>query len=251
MLRSLDHIRNVTLQALDGEIGRCRDYIFDDRSWAIRYMVADTGKWLPGRTVLIPPQALKKYAWESDVMVVDLTTEAVKSSPPLESDLPVSLQYEKRLFEHHRWPYRWIGTESWGAAPFMDHSAGFSKPEQEEPSPEESHLRSVKEVSGYRIQATDHAIGHVEDFLVEEDDWVIRYIVIDTRNWLPGRKVLISPSWADAIDYTRRRMHIRMNRSAVEHSPRYDPDQMLERADEERLFEHYAESPYWKKNLHE
>lgn len=248
MLRSLNHIRNASIQANDGEIGRCRDFLFDDLSWGIRYMVADTRKWLPGRKVLISPVALKKYAWESDAMVVDLTMDAVKESPPLEMDMSISHQYEKKLFEHYHWPYISAGLETWGAAPFTEIPVGETedKKPQDAQLPEESHLRSVDEVSGYRIQATDESVGHVEDFLVEEDGWVIRYIVVDTRNWLPGRKVLISPKWADLIDYHRSKMHIRMRRSAVESSPPFDPRKTLQRGDEQRLYDHYAESPYWK-----
>jgi hypothetical protein len=248
MIRSLNTIRGAGIRATDGELGRCSDFLFDDRYWVIRYMVVDTRRWLPGRTILVPPAVLKSYAWESDEMVVDLTVEAVKNSPPLETDKPISQQYQERLFSHYQWPIHWAGSESWASAPFTETPVppGSDTPSDKAPAPEESHLRSGREVAGYRIQATDDGIGHVEDFLVDEEKWTIRYIVVDTRNWLPGRKVLISPLWADIIDYRRAEMHLRMNRNAVENSPLYDPDKMLERGDEEALYAHYAESPYWK-----
>ena len=247
MLRSTERMRRADISAADGDVGRCKDFLFDDRDWVVRYLVADTRRWLPGRKVLISPVALERYDKKADIMVVNLTVDAIRQSPPLETDLPVSLRYEKRISDHYRWPYYWMAGEAWSAVPFTE--AGIPDDgeggDPEGDPPESSHLRSADEVSGYRIQAVDGGIGHVEDFLVEDDSWVVRYLVVDTRNWLPGPKVLVSPSWADAVDYRRREMHLRMNRDAVRHSPPYDPDVVLERGYEERLFRHYGESPYW------
>jgi hypothetical protein len=246
MIHSIQAFLKADLRATDGEIGRCEDFLFDDRFWTIRYMVADTRKWLPGRQVLISPRSLNEWDWRSDAIPVNLTREAIKESPSLDSDMPVSRQYELKLVRHYNWPPYWYGPHAWGTA--LTPVPVVSQPEEELgeiEAPGERHLRSVKEVAGYDIQAVDDKVGHVEDFLLEEGTWSIRYLVVDTRNWLPGRKVLISPAWASDVDWKRSRLHVRMDRKAIESSPAYDRERPLRRDDEMALFEHYDFRPYW------
>jgi hypothetical protein len=203
MLRSVNEIINYVIEAEDGEIGRCKDFLFDDLHWAIGYMVADTRKGLPGRKVLVSPIALGEPDWQSGRFPVMLTRRQIEESPPLDEDQPVSRQYETRWFDYFGWPYYWYGGGLWAADPYP--AALYAKIradlEGQEPRPEESHVRSLKEVTGYHIQPSDGEIGHVEDFIVEEQPWVIRYIVVDTKNVLPGRKVLVSPGWIDSVDW--------------------------------------------------
>lgn len=247
MIHSVYAFLGADLRATDGEIGRCEDFLFDDRYWTIRYMVADTRKWLPGRKVLISPSALHDWDWRSDTIPVSLSREGIKDSPPLDSDMPVSRQYELELVKHYNWPPYWYGPHAWGTAltPPPEAMKPIEKPFEDIEKPGEQHLRSVKEVSGYDIQALDDKVGHVEDFLLEETTWSIRYLVVDTRNWLPGRKVLISPAWASDVDWKRSRVHVRMDRKAIENSPEYDRERPLGRDDEMALHRHYDFRPYW------
>ena len=62
---------------------------------------------------------------------------------------------------------------------------------------DDPHLRSSRAVTGYHIQATDGDLGHVEDFIVDDHSWTIRYMVLDTTNWWPGKKVLVAPDWIE------------------------------------------------------
>ena len=246
MIHSAKAILNADLQAMDGTIGRCDDFLFDDKFWTIRYMVADTHKWLPGRKVLISPGTLQDWDWRADMLPVNLTREGIRQSPPLSSDMPVSRRYETQLVAHYGWYPYWEGPHAWGPVmtPFAD---AATRPESIEAveTQGESHLRSVREVTGYHIQAVDDAIGHVEDFLAESLTWAIRYLVVDTRNWLPGRKVLVPPVWATTIDWKRSRLNVRVDRQTVEASPVYDKERPLTRDDELSLFKHYDAKPYW------
>jgi hypothetical protein len=248
MLRHLDPIRNFILEAYDGEIGRCKDFLFDDRFWAVRYMVADTGKWLPKRKVLISPISLGRPDWHDQRLPVKLSKERIEGSPPLESDMPVSRQYEIRWFDYYRWPYYWLGPGAWGAVPnpseLYEQQQDYPKPE--DIHPEKSHLRSAKEVRGYHVQARDDEFGHVEDFLADDRSWMIRYIVVDTRNWLPGRKVIVSPHWAEAVDWPRKKLHFRLSREQIRNSPEYEPSQAVEREYEAAVHDHYGIPPYWE-----
>jgi uncharacterized protein YrrD len=107
------------------------------------------------------------------------------------------------------------------------------------------YLRGVKEVTGYHIAASDGEIGHVEDFFIDEESWRIEYLLVDTRNWLPGRKVLISPNWIDSIVWEDSQVRVRASREQVKSSPEYEPRETVERAYEGRLHEHYGFPPYW------
>ena len=80
------------------------------------------------------------------------------------------------------------------------------------------HLRSANKVTGYRIGATDGDIGHVEDFIIDDETWEIRYMVVDTQNWWPGKKVLVAPQWIGRMlstGSTRRRFTITTNGRSI------------------------------------
>jgi len=246
MIRSVQALLHADLQATDGPIGRCADFLFDDKLWTIRYMVADTSKWLPGRKVLVSPITLSDWDWRTDVLPVHLSRDGIRQSPSLASDMPVSRQYEMQLVDYYGWFPYWQGPHTWGPAMTpLASGAVRTKPMESIENQGESHLRSVKEVTGYHIQALDDQVGHVEDFLLESLTWSIRYLVVDTRNWLPGRKVLIPPAWASTIDWKRSLLHLRMDRRAIENSPEFDRERPLTRDDEMALFQHYDAKPYW------
>ncbi len=248
MLRSVKEILNYVLQAEDGEIGRSKDFLFDDRFWAIRYMVADTRKWLPGRKVLVSPIALGYPDWIQKTFPVRLTKNQIKEAPGLAEDEPVSRQYEIKWMNYYDWPYYWSGIHPWGvtAYPGMLYDRNVSEELISKTDSGDPHLRSADEVMGYHIQATDDLMGHVEDFLVDDETWIIRYLVIDTRNWLPGKKVLMAPVWTETIDWVRRIVAVPMSREQVKESPEYDPSALVDREYEKRLYDYYDRPKYWE-----
>ena len=251
MLRSLKDIMNYVLEAKDGDIGRCKDFLFDDQYWAIRYMVADTGKWLPGRKVLLSPIALEEPDAITQRFPVKLTCQQIEESPPLDEHAPVSRQYEMNWLDYYGWAYYWSGAHLWGPAPYP--SALYTPKLREElveekPQPEESHLRSVKEVKGYRIEASDGEIGHVDDFIVDDQSWSIRYLVLDTRNWLPGRRVLVAPEWVKSVHWADGRVEVDLTQEAIKNSPEYDPAAPVNREYEVRLYNYYGQPAYWEKD---
>lgn len=104
MLRGMEELEGYTLEATDGEVGRCEDFLFDDRRWVVRNMAANTGKWLPGRSVLISPISLGEPDWRSRHFPIKLTKHQIESSPNIRHDDPVSRQYEAELFDHLGYP---------------------------------------------------------------------------------------------------------------------------------------------------
>jgi len=248
MLRSVRNILGYELLAHDGAFGRCSDFLFDDRDWVIRYMVADTGKWLPGRRVLISPIALEEADWDTKQLEIDLTKDQIESAPPLAKDEPVSQQFEMDYYAHYGWPYYWAGAGAWG--PFAlptDLRRAKSAPESGASSGRgDPHLRSSREVQGYSIAASDRDIGHVEDLIVDDREWIIRYVVVDTRNWLPGRQVLIAPIWFSSIVWSQRKLETDLSAEVVKDSPEYDPSAPVNRKYERRLYDFYGRPVYWE-----
>ncbi|NLF32550.1 MAG: PRC-barrel domain containing protein [Planctomycetes bacterium] len=241
MLRSTQELLKYRLDAADGRIGMVKDLYFDDHTWTIRYFVADTGKWLPGRKVLISPASAGEPDWDAGTLPVALTVRQIEDSPPIESHRPVSRRHETTLAGYYGWPAYWtpVGVPAGGMVSAAA-AAAPPPPEPEETEDEDPHLRSVGEVTGYRIHATDGEIGHVEEFFVRTGAWIIRYIGVDTRNWLPARKVLISPAWIDRISWSRGEVFVRAGRDDVRDSPRYDPNEPISPRYEQQLEEHYG-----------
>lgn len=248
MLRSLNEMLNYTIDAADGDIGRCKDFLLDDQFWTIRYVVVDTGRWLPCKKVLISPVALGEPEWHNRLLQVTLNKAQIENSPPLQEHEPVSRQYERRYFDYYNWPYYWTGGHIWGITEYphlMPVKPVPKTADTEEEKPGDNHLRSVKEVTGYNIQAADGAVGHVEDYIVDDETWTIRYMVVDTRNWLPGRKVLVAPQWISSVDWIENKVYVNLSREAVKKSPEYDPSQPVNREYEIRLYDFYGRPAYW------
>lgn len=248
MLCSIKEILNYVLKAEDGEIGCCKDLLFDDRFWAVRYMVADTGKWLPGRKVLLSPISLGEPDGGSKIFPVRLTKKRIEEAPGLDEDAPVNRQHEILWNQYYGWPYYWGGSYAWGAVDFpsMLYSKEVPKNKPNELDSGDGHLRSFHEVMGYHIQAKDDEVGHVEDFIVDDETWIIHYMVVDTRNWLPGKKVLVSPAWMDSVEWAKSTVSVALTKEQIKDSPEYDPSTLVNREYEIRLYDFYSCSRYWE-----
>lgn len=275
MLRKAHDLIGYSLLAEDGEIGSVSDFYFDDFRWQVRYMIADTGPWLFGREVLIAPVALGQPIWNAKQLPVNLTKQQIEDSPSVEADRPVSRQEEARIREYFQWPAYWAAPGMTGAVGYAGGVGAGVAPAVAAPvradaadatvdpdvdaeevaegdldsetsqSHTDSTLRSVKEVTGYHIQASDGEIGHVEDFFLDEESWTIRYMLVNTRNWLPGRKVLVAPSWIQRVSWQESKVHVRMTQEEIKKSPEYDPETLIEREYESRVYEYYGIPGYW------
>jgi sporulation protein YlmC with PRC-barrel domain len=254
MLKTLLEMRGYGLRAIDKDLGSVDDFYFDDRLWRIRYLVADTGNWLPGRSVLIGQEALDRPDGENKVFPVKLTSAEIENSPGIESDLPFSLQKEKELRLFFKWREYWDEDGFIQPAGFTPMSVpggedielslkdGMKSSARLNGNP---HLRSANEIQGYYIGARDGEIGHVDDFIVEDTTWAIRYLVVDTQNWLPGKKVLISYKWVNTVDWNRQTVEVAMTRETIEGSPEYDPNTPINREYEVRMYDFYGKPHDW------
>ncbi len=247
MLDSANELKGYALQSLDGELGRAEEFLFDDEYWTIRYLVAETGDWIPDRQVLISPYAIRGVNREARHIAIDLSRQRILDSPPLASDEPVSRQYEESFYGYFQWPMYWGGGNMWGAYPNLTRDHGKS------PTPEpaikqwDAHLRSTKDSTGHHLQARDGELGHVHDFIVDDETWAIRYLVIDTRNWWPGKKVLIAPQWIDRVSWSESKVFVHLDRELIKEAPEYSSDTPITRDFETLLHAHYHQPGYWLK----
>ncbi len=261
MLFAVTGLQGCPVEGSDGRVGVVKDFLFDDQSWKIRWMVVDTGHWLPGRQILIHPSAiapleppekpvLPMMSWGAAVVVsVRLTKEQIEASPEAREDEPVTKQMEAQLYDYYGWDPTW-GTTYFGASAivtspggppiFAEAAARQAAGMEANTSDGDPHLRSVVSVNGYHVHATDGDLGHIENFLADDANWDIRYLVIATRNWWPGKHVQLAPYAVTKIDWSEERIHVNVTRDQVKSSPAWDPLALAEQMGEQQLHRHFG-----------
>jgi sporulation protein YlmC with PRC-barrel domain len=229
MVQSIKQLYGNKLGASDGDIGHVKDFYFDDQSWAVRYLVADTGSWLPGRQVLLSPHSLDRFDQAAKVLRVKLTREQIESSPAIEQHKPVSRQYEEEYYKHYGWPYYWQGDALWGMSgfPILEQATTPFPVEQALVTAnygegDDAHLRSTKAVKGYHLQASDGIIGHVCDFMMDPQSWAIRQLVIKIGHRFSGKEVEIPVSKVDRISYDESTVYVNLTMETVEQALTHD-----------------------------
>ena len=249
MLRQARDLNGYKLGASDGEIGTVKEFYFDDQTWTIRYLVADTGNWLSVRQILISPYALSPAMIGKEVIPVNLTKKQIEDSPSLETHKPVSRRYELQYYPYYGWPAYWDGSEMWGATalPVLGQNSWSEAVAYEENN--DPHLRSTGDVTGYTIEAKDGEIGHVQDFVVDDETWAIRYLIVGTKNWWPGKKVLISTRWIDRIGWEDSKVFVDLTRETIKLGPEYTEKSLISREYESALHDYYKRQVYWEKEL--
>jgi len=254
MFMNTKHLKGVVIRATDGDIGTVDQAYFDDVTWAIRYLTVDTGGWLGGRQVLISPISVVRTDWQANWLNVALTKEQVETSPDIDTHQPVSRQHEAAFLQHYGYPCYWEDPYLWAPAlypmglaipPDFSREATADKIGKQAT---DSHLRSTKAVTGYYIETTDGPIGHVDGFLVDDEAWAIRYVEVATRNWWPGKKVLVAPAWIERVSWAESSVYASLSREVIKNGPEYVESMPITREYENRLYRHYGRPPYW---LHE
>jgi len=249
MLHRTKTLNGYKLNSLDGELGDVIELYFDDKHWTIRYLVVDTGNWLTDRQVLISPYAFGNVNKENKNISINLTKQQIEDSPPLDSKKPVSRQFENSYYSYYGWPMYYSGSYMWGPSPYINLNYDKFLESTEEEELWDPNLRSTKDVIDHHIQAKDGEIGHVEDYVIDDKTWAIRYMIVNVHNWLPGKKVLISTHWIDDINWNELKVVINLSREAIKNSPECTDEVFLTRDYETKLHEHYNLKGYWVDEL--
>jgi len=252
--------------ALDGILGHVKDFYFDDEAWVIRYLVVETGSWLSHRRVLVSPIAINAPNWSEKIFPAAITQEQVRNSPSIDTDKPVSRQHEMGYLDYYGYPHYWAGGDFWGDGMMLlgvksDMTSGQLPKSGADNLPahveekaaglmhRDPHLRSGNEIASYQVLASDGDIGHIQQLLVDEKGWAIRYLVVNTGNWWLGHDVLIAPQWVTGVRWDERQVLVGLTRDAVKGSPPYLPGRQVERAEEARIYDHYDRPGYWAREV--
>jgi hypothetical protein len=238
-----------SLKGLDGDIGSASEFYFDDRYWAVRYLVANTAGWLSDKKVLISPYSLNGVNNSDENVSVQLTKKQIEDSPSISTDEPVSRQFESSYNSYYGYPDYWVGPLMWGGYPNIVRDRARGRSSASEAMMWDRHLRSTREVTGYHLLALDSEIGHVDDFIIDDETWAIRYLVVATKNWWPGKKVLISPKWIDRVSWDASEVVIGLSRETIKAAPEYTDESLLTRDYETGLYGHYNREGYWVDEL--
>jgi uncharacterized protein YrrD len=273
MLTPFETLRGCTLAASDGDIGEVREFYFSDDNWRVRYLVVETGSWLSGRRVLIIPDVLGEVDAQSGAIAIKLTREEVRNSPPLESDKPVSRQHEQDLHVHYDWNPYWVvpgaaagmwpppytgsvlpqviaerqnaPASSSASDPVSENLAAEMQPDSQERQGD-PHLRSSAELANrYAFRAQDGETGRVYDFIIDDESWRVRYLVVRTGAWFFGKDVLLAPDWIEGISFERAEIFVNLPSSSIKEAPVYDSQAPISRAYEQQLHDHYGRKRYW------
>jgi len=259
MLRNAKDLHGLKLRATDGELGTVDQLYFDDATWRVRYLIVETGGWLGGRQVLISPISVTGVPdWQAKRLDVALTKEQVANSPDIDTHQPVSRQREAAYNRYYGYPDYWGGPLLGGPGYFpvglpnatlaTGKMATGRKATTDRQEPADSHLRSSQEVTNYRIEAIDGEIGRVHGFVVDDETWTIRYLeVATTENWWPGKKVLVSPAWAERVSLEDLKVYVGLTREAIKKAPEYVESRMITREYEKELHSYYGRPPYWQR----
>lgn len=262
MLKNLKEMKGFRILAKDSAtetFGTVENFYFDDESWAVRYIVIDTRSWLFEDLVLISPYNVNSVDWDEGIVWVNLSKNEIEHSPKADAH-KITRKFEATFNNYFKLPHYWsngLGMDIEGLwagnyfpkRPEEDEQTfrASSQPNDGHSVLNDHHLHSVNEVLGFHLRAIDDdAFGAVEDFIIELDTWALRYIVFDTRKYLPGgKKVLLSPEWIENFDWDHKKLVTNSIKDSIEHCPAYDPSIPLDRFMEEELHSHFHRTGYW------
>jgi sporulation protein YlmC with PRC-barrel domain len=241
MKRSLKNLIGYSIEALDGPKGKVKDFLFDEDTWVIRYLEVDFGSFFKSKRVLIPSVFLKKPIWEMKHFPIELTKDEIERCPGIDEKIPVSREYELELSKHYNYSQYW-------SSPYIPPAGALYFPTRPLKVPTkiideknmDTSLRSFNEVKGYHINAIDGKLGHVEDIIVDDSDWQIVYLIVDTSNWLPwSKKVLLAITWMEEISYLNSEVSISLHTDTIKNAPEYNAEHPVGIDYEKELFNYY------------
>lgn len=244
MLTRTANLEGFAIKATDGEIGTLNQFFFDDETWTIRYLVVETA-WVGRHRVLISPFSIVNVDWNDTCVDVTLTKKQVENSPDIDTHQPISRRNEVGYLNYYGYPGYWGGPYLWGSANFP---SAFEIPPPvivESGKSPDSHLRSTTAVHGYGIESADGEIGHVDGFVMDDKTWTIRYLEVATRNWWPGKKVLIASDWIERVSWNDSNVYVSVSREAIKNAPEYLDSAPITREYESKLYLHYGRQYYW------
>ncbi len=251
MLRKSGNMSGLKVVANDGDFGKVSYFLFDDERWVVRYVVVRTGPWLFGREVILSPYIITEVDKANHCIRVDAGKAQLKDAPDLDTKQPISRQMEAEYLLYYQFPAYWGGVGLWGhrSAP-LEHVEAHRQEDQGSPRPDAeddtSHIRSTREVTGYTVHAVDGDCGRIDDFVVDEDTWAIRYLLVDTGKRLGRKEVLLPARLLDRVDWWGAEVFVNSSKEKIEGSPEIDPSEDIGRDHEAAIYDYYTLHRYWQ-----
>ncbi len=265
MLITTSKIERSKVIARDGAMGRVDTFLFDEEQWVVRYLVVRHGPPLLRRHSLLSVASVRGPAGADDSgITVDLTRKEVKHAPSADLARPVSRRKEEQFHRYYKIPVYWGGSGLWGSAmtPMEAGTVTYEPESQTEPigaREDEYHLRSTREVEGYRVEtadaeagdgkagsAGDRGVGTVGGFLIEDATWAVRYLRIDPHESLGGGRLYVSPRWVGEFSWIENKMTLEMQSSRLREIPTFGVQETLSRNEEEQLHGFFEKPGYWE-----
>jgi hypothetical protein len=229
-------------------IGAVGDLFFDNRDWTVRFILLRVGSWFRQKSILITPDQINSIEWMKTGAFITVNQDVIEKNPRIDQD----------RFALYQWPYYWTGAGVLGIASTSDISKwGITPDSKFKLIPKRSSLEkrkaiNIQSVNGtldYHIKTRDTDVGYLEDFIVSDEDWKIRYLVVDTQLLLPERLILLSSEWVQSISWDHLIVHFDIPEEQLINSPVYSPKSNITREYEERLWSHFQKPGYWKADI--
>lgn len=235
MLELVSALQHLGIHAVDGDLGKVVDILFDDESWSARYFVVETGGWLSRRRVLISPIAVQQVDERARTASVGLTRAQLADSPSVDTEMPLSRQMELKYRDYFSWPLYWVDTYleaySYDAYPRLaaaENAVRSGREPRKEPlllgPPKgDPHLRSAAKVLGYAVMAIDGHAGDLQDLIVDTDGWTIRSLVVRASHRGQQVIVLVPPDRVRDVNWATSIVHVNASRREIRQSPSFEP----------------------------
>jgi hypothetical protein len=234
MMYGVRELLGYDLLGTDGQIGNLHEFYFSDEDWDILYLVAGRGRLLPGRKVLISPLVVHRPHKSSRIVELDISQEQIRAGSAATNQHALCHHMQIQLSRYYGWA-DYAGRVVMAEAE-LNEKSGSVRP----------LLRAIgEEVLGSSVQAVDGKIGHVEDCIVDDETWIIRYLVVRSTDPSRDANILLSPQWIDTPDWQVPRFHVGFTLEAIRNSPEYDPCTPLTRDCEEKLYSFFGRLKYW------
>ena len=247
MLRSVKEILGYEILSLDGRTGRVADFIFDLETWQVRYLIADLGNLLEPRKVLISAETCSRPKWESQTLPVAMTRDQIRFSPEISRP-------EGRGFQKNHLPNNRLTEVSFfriGEVPHLitipmptEANARFTESRRVRMVLDQPELRTVGRVIGYEIRACSEEAGVIDDFIIDDERWMIRYLIGAIRKIFPGRRVMFAPVWVSSIDAETETVRLGLKPETLFDGPEYDPTDPVNRQIEEVIYDFHGRPKY-------
>ncbi|MFP4466452.1 MAG: PRC-barrel domain-containing protein [Candidatus Goldiibacteriota bacterium] len=251
---SLKNLIGYSVITPDGDAGKIEDIFFDDLTWSVRYYRVKGGSLVNKERFLISPKDIQEHPdWTNRSVYIRNKAEKINKSPDAGEEKLPSKEVEQKIAEYYDWPVYWTGL-TYGSPiipPLFNEEKEIADESEKEKTAKEKkatepELRSLKELLEYAVEAVDGELGTVDDVIMEDEDQKIMYFAVDTHKILPGKKVLITTTWAEAADWRNEKLVTMLTKEEIKNSPKYEPGQPVNREYEEVLFDYYGRPRYWE-----